>query len=72
MLGLGIGIEFDIFAIGDLGWAPAAEGCPDEPQAAAASESAATPTPVLTAEPGHDRPGDANVDMGKPPQLPVP
>jgi len=72
MDGLGIGISLDIFGIGDLACPAAADGLPDEPQAAATSESAATPTPALTAEHGHDRPGDAYLDMGKPPQVPVP
>jgi len=69
--GLAIGIELDIFGMGDLEWAPAAEGCPDEPQAAATSATAAAPTPVLTAEPSHERPGDAYLDMGRPPQVPA-
>jgi hypothetical protein len=71
MDGLAIGIELDIFGIGDLEWAAAAEGCPGEPQAAATSVSAAAPTPVLKAEPGHKRPGDAYLDMGRPPQVPA-
>jgi hypothetical protein len=70
--GLGIGIELDIFGIGDLAWLAAADGLPDEPQAAATSASAATPTPALTAEPGHERPGDAHLDMDSPPQVPAP
>jgi hypothetical protein len=72
MDGLGIGIELDISGIGDLAWPAAADVLPDEPQAAATSESAAIPTPALTAEPGHERPGDAYLDMGKPPQVPAP
>jgi len=70
--GLGIGIELDISGIGDLEWAPAADGCPDEPQAAATSATAATPAPVLKAELGRQRPGDANLDMGRPPGVPAP
>jgi len=61
--GLGIGISLDIFGIGDLAWLAAAEGCPDDPQAAA-SAIAAAPTPVLKAEPGRERRGDAYLDMG--------
>src|SRR6516165_2725834 len=61
MDGLGIGIELDISGIGDLAW-----------PAAAASATAATPTPALKAEPGRGRPGDAYVDMGKPPPVPAP
>jgi hypothetical protein len=72
MLGLGIGIELDISGIGDLEWPAAADVLPDEPQAATTRATAAMPTPALTAGPGHERPGDANVDMGKPPQVPVP
>ena len=41
MDGLGIGIELDIFGIGDEGWPLAAEGCPEEQ---AAAKSAGTPT----------------------------
>jgi len=70
-VGLGIGIELDISGIGDLEGAPAAAGCPGEPQAAATSATAAAPTPVLKAEPGHERPGDAYLDMGRPPQAPA-
>jgi hypothetical protein len=72
MLGLGIGIELDISGIGDLEWAPAAEGCPDEEEAhaAAASASALTPMAPRNTEPGRERPGDENLDMGRP--LPVP
>jgi hypothetical protein len=72
MDGLGIVIECDISGIRDLVWPAAAEGLPDEPQAAATSESAATPTPALKAEPGHERPGDAHLDMDRPPQVPAP
>jgi len=72
MDGLAIGIELDISGIGDLEWAPAAEGCPGDPQAAATSATAAAPTPVLKAEPGHERPGDAYLDMDRPPQVPAP
>jgi len=68
---LGIGIELDISGIGDLAWLAAADGCPDEPHAAATSESAATPAPALKAEPGRERPGDAHMDMGRPPQVPA-
>jgi hypothetical protein len=71
MLGLAIGIELDIFGIADLAWLAAADGLPAEPQAAAASATAATPTPALKAAPGLERPGDACVDMGRPPQVPV-
>jgi hypothetical protein len=70
--GLGIGISLDIFGIGDLAWPAAADVLPDEPQAAATSATAVTPTPALKAEPGRGRPGDANVDMGKPPPVPAP
>src|SRR6516165_9688933 len=70
--GLAIGIELDISGIGDLEWPAAADGLPDEPQAAATRATAAIPTPALKAEPGRERPGDANVDMGEPPQVPVP
>src|SRR5215468_2861896 len=72
MDGLAIGIELDISGIGDLEWAPAAEVVPDEPHAAATSATAATPTPALKAEPGHERPGDTNLDMRRPPQVPAP
>jgi hypothetical protein len=71
MDGLAIGIELDISGIGDLEWAAAAEGCPGEPHAVATSATAAAPTPVLKAEPGHERPGDAYLDMGRPPQVPA-
>jgi len=64
MDGLAIGIELDVSGIGDVEWAPAAEGCPDEPQAATTSATAAAPTPVLKAGPGHQRPADAYLDMG--------
>src|SRR5215831_3623848 len=57
--GLGIGIELDISGIGDLAWLAAAEGCPEEPQAAAARAAAARRAPALKAEPGRRRPGDA-------------
>jgi len=66
--GLAIGIELDISGIGDLVWLAAADVLPDEPQAAATRATAAIPTPALKAEHGRERPGDANVDMGKPPQ----
>jgi len=69
--GLAIGIELDISGIGDLECAPAADVLPDEPQAAAASDSAATLTATLEAEPGHARSRDAYSDIGKPPQRPV-
>jgi len=72
MDGLAIGIELDISGVGDLEWAPAADVLPDEPQAAATSAAAATPAPALQAEPGRQRPDDTNLDMGGPPQLPVP
>jgi len=69
---LGIGIELDISGIGDLAWLAAADGLlPELPQAAAASATAATPTPALKAEPGRKRPGDAYLDMGRPPQAPA-
>ncbi len=72
MLELGIGIELDISGIGDLAWLAAADGLlPELPQAAAASATAATPTPALKAEPGRERPGDAYLDMGRPPQVPA-
>jgi hypothetical protein len=64
MDGLAIGIELDISGIGDLEWAPAAEGGPDEPQAAATSASAPTPALVLRAEPGRGRrPGEGELFM---------
>jgi hypothetical protein len=69
--GLGIGIELDISGIGDLEWALAADVLADEPQAAAASATTAAPTQALKAEPGHERPGDAHLDMGRPPQVPA-
>jgi hypothetical protein len=47
MDGLGIGIELDIFGIGDEGWPLAAEGCPEEQ---AAAKSASTPTPTAPPE----------------------
>jgi len=72
MDGLGIGIELDISGIGDLEWPAAAEGLPDEPQAAATSDSAAIPTPTLKAEPGRRQPGDEVLDIGGPPQVPAP
>jgi hypothetical protein len=73
MDGLGIGISLDIFGIGDLEWPAAADVLPDdEPQAAATSATAATPTTALKAEPGRGRPGDAYLDMGKPPHVPAP
>ena len=72
MDGLAIGIELDISGIGDLAWAPAAaDVLPDEPQAAATRATAATPAPALTAGPSRERPGDTNVDMGKPPPMPA-
>src|SRR5262252_2231354 len=43
MDGLAIGIELDIFGIGDLAWPAAADVLPDEPQAAAATASALRP-----------------------------
>jgi hypothetical protein len=64
MDGLAIGIELDVSGIGDVEWAPAAEGCPDEPQAATTNATAAAPTPVLKAEPGLERPTGAYSDMG--------
>src|SRR5215831_13289648 len=67
---LGIGIELDISGIGDLAWLAAAEGLPELPQAAAASATAAAPTPALKAEPGREAPGDANLNMGRPPWCP--
>jgi hypothetical protein len=71
MDGLGIGIELDISGIGDLAWPAAADVLPDEPQAAATSATAATPAPALKAEPGRERAGDTNVDMGRPPPVPA-
>src|SRR5690348_3903567 len=65
MDGLAIGIELAISGIGDLAWLAAADGLPDEPQAAATSATAATPTPALTAGPGRGRPGDAYLDIGQ-------
>jgi len=73
MLGLAIGIELDISGIGDLLCpAAAAEGCPDEPHAAAASASAPIPTAPLNTEPGRERPREQNVDMDRPPRVPAP
>jgi hypothetical protein len=69
--GLAIGIELDISGIGDLAWPAAADVLPDEPQAAATRATAAIPTPALKAEHGRERPGDAHLDMGKPPQVPA-
>src|SRR5215470_1824260 len=71
MDGLGIGISLDIFGIGDLAWPAAADGLPDEPQAAATRATAAIPMPALKAGPGRGRPGDAYLDMGRPPQVPA-
>src|SRR5262245_22286217 len=65
---LGIGIELDISGIGV--WLAAAEGLPELPQAAAANATVATPTPALKAEPGREAPGDANLNMGRPPRCP--
>jgi hypothetical protein len=67
---LAIGIELDISGIGDLAWLAAAEGWPDDEQAAAASATAATPTAPRIAEPGPKRPGSGKLDMNKPPQVP--
>src|SRR5262249_30983035 len=72
MEGWAMGIDLDFAGIGDWEGAPAAEVVPDEPHAAATSATAATPTPALKAEPGHERPGDTNLDMRRPPQLPAP
>src|SRR5262250_3925509 len=69
---LGIGSELDISGIGDFVRVAAAEVLPELPQAAAASATAATPTPALEAEPDRRRPGDAYLDMSRPPQVPVP
>jgi len=73
MDGLAIGIELDISAIGDLEWAAAAEGCPDEEEAhpAAASASTLTPTAPRKTAPGRERPRDENVDIGRPPPVPA-
>src|SRR5487761_141615 len=65
---LGIGIELDIFGIGDELWPPAADGGPEEPRAAATSASPPATTATLKAEPGRQRPGDGDVDMDKPPE----
>src|SRR5487761_1362127 len=51
---LGIGIELDIFGIGDELWPPAAT-----------SASPPATTATLKAEPGRQRPGDGDVDMDK-------
>jgi len=70
--GLAIGIEDDIFGIGDVLWLAAAEGCPEEEeQAAAASASAPTPTTLRKAERGRRRPREQDVDMNGPPQVPA-
>jgi hypothetical protein len=68
---LAIGIELDISGIGDLEWAPAAEGCPDEEEAhpAAASASTLTPTAPRKTEPGHARPRDEDM-IDRPPPVP--
>jgi hypothetical protein len=72
MDGLADGILLDISGIGDLAWPAAADVLPDEPQAAATSATAATPTPALKAEPGRERQGDVYLDMGRPPWYPPP
>jgi len=64
MDGLGIGIELDIFGIGDFECPGAADGWL-EAHAAAASESAVKPTPSVTAEPRRERPQDVAVDMSR-------
>ncbi len=65
MDGLGIGI-------GDLARPAAADVLPDEPQAAAASASALTPTATRKTEPGRKRPRDENADINGPPPVPAP
>src|SRR5215469_13677661 len=74
MDGLGIGIELDISGIGDLEWAPAAEGCPDEDEAhpAAARASTLIPTAPRKTGPGRERPHDEDVDIDGPPPVPAP
>jgi hypothetical protein len=63
MDGLAIGIELDISGIGDLVW-PAAEGCPEEEEhAAAISASAPAPTAPRKTEPGRERPHEAYLNM---------
>jgi len=69
MDGLAIGIELDIPAIGDSVW-PAAAGCPDELQAAASSETAATPTAPRASEADRGRRRCEDLNMGRPPQVP--
>jgi hypothetical protein len=67
---LGIGIELDISGIGDELWPPpAADGCPEEPQAAAASASALAPAAARAAEPSRQRPMESELDMDRPPQV---
>jgi hypothetical protein len=67
---LAIGIELDISGIGDLEWLAAAEGCPEDEHAAAASASAPTPTAPRKTEPGRERPREEDVDMDRPPKVP--
>jgi hypothetical protein len=66
MLGLGIGIDDECIGMGIELWPLAAVERPDE-QAAASSASAAAATTVLNVEPGNRPPGDADVDMDRPP-----
>src|SRR5215472_10678226 len=67
---LAIGIELDFSGIGDLAWLAAAEGCPDDEQAAATSASAPIRTAAVITEPGRPRPRNRDLDMGRPPRCP--
>jgi len=69
---LGIGIELDISVIGDLGWLAAAEGAPEEEQAAATSASAPAPTATRKAVHGLMRLVRGDLDMIGPPKAPRP
>jgi hypothetical protein len=72
MDGLAMGIELDISGIGDLMWLAAAEGCPDEEQAAATSASAPTPAAPRKTGPGRQRPREEDLDITGLPRCPHP
>jgi len=69
---LAIGIELDIFGIGDLAWLAATDGCPEEEQAAATNASAPTPTALRKTEPGRERRREVDLSMHGPPRAPTP